>query len=145
MDSVFPTIMTASGKLQPGSQLTHDTIQKWLDESVEVVGISDRLTTHCFHHGGVQYQLLYAPLGQQWALHVVQWWANWAEGKQVSTWMQWDKLPCHVVPSHLSQCSPNTPLFFFPLLHILPHPPPTEWDNHVLRPRRALPLRKGPQ
>ena len=53
MDSVFPAIMIASGKLQPGSQLTHDTVQKWLDESAEVVGISDRLTTHCFRHEGV--------------------------------------------------------------------------------------------
>ena len=55
IDSVLPAIMTASGKLQPGSQLTHDTIQKWLNESAEAVGISDRLTTHCFCHGGVQY------------------------------------------------------------------------------------------
>ena len=140
MDSVFPAIMTASGKLQPGSQLTHDTVQKWLDESAEAVGILDRLMTHCFRRGGVQYRLLYAPLGQRWALHVVQWWANWAEGEQVSTRMRWDKLSHRFVPSYLSRCSQNTPLFFFPLLHILPHPPPTERDDHALRPRRALPL-----
>ena len=130
MDSVLPAIMTASGKLQPCSQLMHDTIQKWLNESAEAVGISDRLTTHCFRHGGVQYQLLSAPLGQQWALHVVQWWVNWAEGEQVSTW-----LSHHFVSSYLSWCSPNTPLFFFPLLHILLHPPPTEQDDHVLCPQ----------
>ena len=87
MDSVFPAIMIASGKLQPGSQLTHDTVLKWLDESAEAVGISDRLTTHCFRCEGVQYQLLYMPLGQRWVLHVVQWWANWAEGEQASTRM----------------------------------------------------------
>ena len=65
MDSVLSAIITASGKLQPGSQLMHDTVQKWLNESAEAVGISDRLMTHYFCHGGVQYQLLYAPLGQQ--------------------------------------------------------------------------------
>jgi len=56
-DYLFPSI-TATGTLHPGSPISHDTIQKWLDEFVDSAGIqlgTTRLTTHCFRRGGAQY------------------------------------------------------------------------------------------
>ena len=116
MDYVFPA-MGASGLLQPVSQLTHDTVQKWLDESAGAVSISVRLTTHCFQHGWVQYRLLYVPFGQWWSLQVVQWWDDWAEGEQVSI-MQWDNYPVmFFLPISASAHQTYPTPFFFPSLH----------------------------
>jgi len=82
-DYVFPAV-GANGVLQPGSQLGHDTVQKWITEATEGAGVFKNFTTHCFRRGGVQHRFLYAPTGQRWSLDVIQWWGGWAEGEQVS-------------------------------------------------------------
>ena len=82
-DYVFP-VVGANGVLQPGSQLGHDTVQKWITEATEGAGIFKNFTTHWFRRGGAQHQFLYAPSGQWWSLDVIQWWGGWAEGEQVS-------------------------------------------------------------
>ena len=136
MDYMFPAMGT-SGLLQPVSQLMHDTIQKWLNESAGAVSISVRLTTHCFQHGWVQYRLLYVPIGQWWSLQVVQWWDDWAEGEQVSI-MQWDNYPVMFFLPISASAHQTYPPFFFPSLHTSTSPPSsdllTEWDHHALCP-----------
>ncbi|KAI6155956.1 hypothetical protein BKA82DRAFT_3962968, partial [Pisolithus tinctorius] len=64
--------------------LSHDTVQKWIDEGVVGAGIPRTFSMHCYHRGGVQYRFMYAPVGQQWTLTHVQWWGGWAKGKHVS-------------------------------------------------------------
>ncbi|KAL4064546.1 hypothetical protein J3A83DRAFT_4191265 [Scleroderma citrinum] len=68
-----------NGVLQPGIPLSHDTVQRWIDEAIVGVGISGRFSTHCFHQGGAQYQFMYAPIGQWWTL------------------AQWDTLMCYLL------------------------------------------------
>lgn len=82
-DYVFPAV-GANGVLQPGSQLGHDTVQKWITEATEGASVFKNFTTHCFRRGGAQHRFLYAPTGQRWSLDVIQWWGGWAEGEQVS-------------------------------------------------------------
>ena len=49
-DYIFPSV-TPRGVIQPGAPISHDTIQKWLDEFIQGAGIklgNGQLTTHCF-------------------------------------------------------------------------------------------------
>lgn len=67
--------------------MSHDTIQRWIDEFIKGAGIDSsevRLTTHCFRRGGAQYQFMYAPVGKRWTLATIRWWGGWAEGEHVS-------------------------------------------------------------
>ncbi|KAL4072545.1 hypothetical protein V8B97DRAFT_2023336 [Scleroderma yunnanense] len=77
-DFLFPAVGT-NGILQPGIPLSHDTVQRWIDEAIVGVGISGRFSTHCFYQGGAQYQFMYAPIGQWWTL------------------AQWDTLMCYLL------------------------------------------------
>ena len=84
-DYIFPSV-TTRGVIQPGAPISHDTIQKWLDEFIQGAGIqlgNGWLTTHCFRRGGAQYQFMYAPVGKQWSLATICWWGGWAEGEHV--------------------------------------------------------------
>jgi len=86
-DYVFPSV-TTRGLIQPGGHISHDTIQKWLDEFVQGVGIklgNGWLTTHCFRCGGAQYKFMYASVGKQWSLATICWWGGWAEGEHVGS------------------------------------------------------------
>ncbi|KAF8574051.1 hypothetical protein K439DRAFT_1373582, partial [Ramaria rubella] len=85
-DYMFPSVNTRC-LAQPGTPISHDTIQKWLNDFVAGVGIKlgkSRLTTHCFCCGGAQYRFMYAPVGKQWTLPLILWWGGWAEGEHVS-------------------------------------------------------------
>ncbi|KAF8583867.1 hypothetical protein K439DRAFT_1347615, partial [Ramaria rubella] len=85
-DFIFPSV-NPKGLIQPGTPISHDTIQKWIDEFVIGAGITlrlGRLTTHCFCRGGAQYCFMYAPIGKWWSLATIRWWGGWAEGKHVS-------------------------------------------------------------
>ncbi|KAF8532258.1 hypothetical protein JB92DRAFT_2689090, partial [Gautieria morchelliformis] len=85
-DYIFPSVNT-KGLTQPGTAISHDTIQKWLDEFVTGAGIKlgcARLTTHCFRQGGAQYRFMHAPVGKRWSLATICWWGGWAEDKHVS-------------------------------------------------------------
>ncbi|KAF8578165.1 hypothetical protein K439DRAFT_1621520 [Ramaria rubella] len=65
-DFIFPSV-NPKGLIQPRTPISHDTIQKWIDEFVIGAGINlrlGRLTTHCFRRGGVQYRFMYAPVGK---------------------------------------------------------------------------------
>jgi hypothetical protein len=88
---IFPSI-SGNGSSHPDVPISHDTIQKWLDEFVREAGIrtgSTRLTTHCFRRGGAQYRFMYAPVGKRWSLATIRWWGGWAEGEHVCTyWCQ---------------------------------------------------------
>ncbi|KAL4069286.1 hypothetical protein J3A83DRAFT_4095796, partial [Scleroderma citrinum] len=53
-DFLFP-VVGANGILQPGISLSHDTVQRWIDEAIVGVGILGRFSMHCFHQGGAQY------------------------------------------------------------------------------------------
>ncbi|KAG1845309.1 hypothetical protein DFJ58DRAFT_730899 [Suillus subalutaceus] len=58
-DFVFPA-MSANGVMHPGQPISHDTVQKWINESTAGAGIL---------------------VGQRWTLAKVRWWGGWAEGK----------------------------------------------------------------
>ncbi|KAI6111554.1 hypothetical protein EDD16DRAFT_1485748 [Pisolithus croceorrhizus] len=62
-DFLFPTL-GANRVLQPGQPLSHDTVQKWIDEAVVGAGIHGTFSTHCYHCGGAQYWFMFAPIGQ---------------------------------------------------------------------------------
>ncbi|KAI6015804.1 hypothetical protein PISMIDRAFT_95135 [Pisolithus microcarpus 441] len=62
-DFLFPAI-GANGVLQPGELLSHDTVQKWIDEAVAGSGIPGTFSTHCYCRGGAQYRFMFAPVGQ---------------------------------------------------------------------------------
>ncbi|KIK12815.1 hypothetical protein PISMIDRAFT_120191, partial [Pisolithus microcarpus 441] len=53
---LFPAIGT-NGVLQPGEPLSHDMVQKWIDEAVAGSGIPGTFSTHCYCRGGVEYKL----------------------------------------------------------------------------------------
>ncbi|KAI6024929.1 hypothetical protein BKA83DRAFT_4052045, partial [Pisolithus microcarpus] len=84
--------------------LSHDMVQKWIDEAVAGSGIPGTFSTHCYCRGGVEYKLplliLYLSakvLGQCWTLARVQWWGGWAEGEHCDTLMCYllDELHCY--------------------------------------------------
>ncbi|KAG2128935.1 uncharacterized protein EDB93DRAFT_1095770 [Suillus bovinus] len=81
---IFPA-MGANGVVQPGQPISHDTVQKWINESTAGTGILDNFSTHCFHCGAVQYWFMFAPVGQWWMLAKVRWWGGWAEGEHRDT------------------------------------------------------------
>ncbi|KAI6139163.1 hypothetical protein BKA82DRAFT_3960660, partial [Pisolithus tinctorius] len=95
-DFLFPMIST-NGVLQLGELLSHDMIQKWIDEAVVGSGTLGMFMTHCYHCGGAQYCFMFAPVGQQWTLAWVWWWGGWAEGEHCDTLMHYllDKLNCY--------------------------------------------------
>ncbi|KIK12223.1 hypothetical protein PISMIDRAFT_18893 [Pisolithus microcarpus 441] len=82
-DFLFPALGT-NGVLQPGEPLSHDMVQKWIDEAVAGAGIRRTFSTHCYRRGGAQYRFMFAPVGQRWTLARVRWWGGWAEGEHVS-------------------------------------------------------------
>ncbi|KAI6111260.1 hypothetical protein F5141DRAFT_1274775 [Pisolithus sp. B1] len=95
-DFLFPAL-GANGVLQPGQPLSHDTVQKWIDEAVAGAGIHGTFSTHCYHRGGAQYRFMFAPVGQRWTLARVRWWGGWAEGEHRDTLMRYllDELHCY--------------------------------------------------
>ncbi|KAG1802388.1 uncharacterized protein BJ212DRAFT_1285933, partial [Suillus subaureus] len=60
---LFPA-MSANGVVHPGQPISHDTIQKWINESTTGTGIHGNFSTHCFHQGGTQHWFMFAPVGQ---------------------------------------------------------------------------------
>jgi hypothetical protein len=94
-DFVFPT-MGANGVVQPGQPISHDTVQKWINESMAGAGIRGNFSTHCFRRGGAQYWFMFAPVGQRWTLAKVRWWGGWAEGEQVCLSVSQHSLHCSV-------------------------------------------------
>ncbi|KAG1832589.1 hypothetical protein DFJ58DRAFT_671092 [Suillus subalutaceus] len=83
-DFVFPA-MSANGVMHPGQPISHDTVQKWINESTAGAGILGNFSTHCFRRGGAQYSFMFAPVGQRWTLAKVRWWGGWAEGEHRDT------------------------------------------------------------
>jgi integrase len=81
-DFIFPA-MSANGVVHPGQPISHDTVQKWINESTAGAGIRGNFSTHCFRRGGAQYWFMFAPVGQRWTLAKVRWWGGWADGEQV--------------------------------------------------------------
>lgn len=82
-DCIFPS-MGANGVVQPREQLSHDAVQKWINEATAGAGIRGSFSTHCFRRGGAQYRFMFAPVGERWTLAMVRWWGGWAENEQVS-------------------------------------------------------------
>lgn len=63
-DWIFPSI-GSNGIIQQQSPMSHDVIQKWINEFTAEAGIGHfeaNLTTHCFRRGGAQYQFMYVPI-----------------------------------------------------------------------------------
>ncbi|KAG2354498.1 hypothetical protein BDR07DRAFT_1494500 [Suillus spraguei] len=85
---LFPA-MSANGVVHPGQPISHDTIQKWINESTTSAGIHGNFSTHCFHRGGAQYWFMFAPVGQWWMLAKVCWWGGWADGEHHDTLIQY--------------------------------------------------------
>ncbi|KAG1848957.1 hypothetical protein DFJ58DRAFT_729717 [Suillus subalutaceus] len=79
-DFLFP-VMSANGVMHPGQPISHDTVQKWINESTTGAGIHGNFPTHCFRQGGAQYWFMFAPVGQRWTLAKVRWWGGWADGE----------------------------------------------------------------
>ncbi|KIK74950.1 hypothetical protein PAXRUDRAFT_835844 [Paxillus rubicundulus Ve08.2h10] len=75
---IFPAMGT-NGVIQPHEPLSHDTVQKWINEATSGAGISGSFSTHCFRRGGAQYHFMFTPVGQHWPLAKVHWWGRWAE------------------------------------------------------------------
>ena len=80
-DFMFP-LLGPNGVLQPGKALSHETVQKLLNEATTGAGIPGTFSTHCFRRGGAQYCFMLSP--KPWLLKRVHWWGGWAEGEQVS-------------------------------------------------------------
>ncbi|KAF8523100.1 hypothetical protein BU17DRAFT_63997 [Hysterangium stoloniferum] len=60
-DFIFMSV-TSMGTVQPEVPISHDTIQKWLDEFAEGANIelgTTQLMTHCFCQGGAQYRFIH--------------------------------------------------------------------------------------
>jgi len=83
-DFVF-SMLGKNGVLQPGLPLSHEAVQKQLNEATTKAGIPGNFSMHCFRRGGAQYCFMLAP--KPWLLTRVHWWGGWAKGEQVS--------PCH--------------------------------------------------
>ncbi|KIM36467.1 hypothetical protein M413DRAFT_13964 [Hebeloma cylindrosporum] len=87
-DYIFPA-MGANGVVHPREPISHDTIQKYIDEFTHGAGIAQatfgRFSTHCFRRGGAQYYFMFAPVGKRWSLRKVRWWGGWAEGEHGET------------------------------------------------------------
>ncbi|KAL0957016.1 hypothetical protein HGRIS_003117 [Hohenbuehelia grisea] len=91
-DYIFPT-MGANGVVQPGEHVTHDIVQKWINEFTSNArlceGQGGNFSTHCFRRGGAQYRFMFAPVGQRWTLKRVRWWGGWAEGEHRDTLLRY--------------------------------------------------------
>ncbi|KAF8439472.1 hypothetical protein L210DRAFT_3504546 [Boletus edulis BED1] len=72
-DCVFPA-MGANGIVQPREQLSHDAVQKWINEAMT---------------GGAQYRFMFAPVGERWPLSKIRWWGGWAEQERRDTLIQY--------------------------------------------------------
>ncbi|KAG1814581.1 hypothetical protein DFJ58DRAFT_673655, partial [Suillus subalutaceus] len=83
-DFLFP-VMGANSVVHPGQPISHDTVQKWINESTAGAGILGNFSTHCFRCGGAQYWFMFAPVGQRWTLAKVRWWGGWADGEHRDT------------------------------------------------------------
>ncbi|KAG1836898.1 hypothetical protein F4604DRAFT_1602155 [Suillus subluteus] len=83
-DFLFP-VMGANSVVHPRQPISHDTVQKWINESTAGAGILGNFSTHCFRCGGAQYWFMFAPVGQRWTLAKVRWWGGWAEGEHRDT------------------------------------------------------------
>ncbi|KIM35710.1 hypothetical protein M413DRAFT_55263, partial [Hebeloma cylindrosporum] len=87
-DYIFPA-MGVNGIVHPRELMSHETVQKYIDEFTYSAGIAQatagRFSTHCFRRGGAQYYFMFAPVGKRWSLRKVRWWGGWAEGEQGET------------------------------------------------------------
>ncbi|KAF8175145.1 hypothetical protein BJ912DRAFT_858015 [Pholiota molesta] len=87
-DYIFPA-MGANGVVHPREPISHDTVQKYINEFTDKAGIAQSakgsFSTHCFRHGGSQYYFMFAPVGKRWTLCKVRWWGGWAEGEHRNT------------------------------------------------------------
>ncbi|KIK32078.1 hypothetical protein CY34DRAFT_760908 [Suillus luteus UH-Slu-Lm8-n1] len=83
-DFIFPA-MSTNGVMHPGQPISHDAVQKWINESTAGAGILGNFSTHCFRRGGAQYLFMFAPVGQRWTLAKFRWWGGWAEGEHRDT------------------------------------------------------------
>ncbi|KAF8126598.1 hypothetical protein EV363DRAFT_1525718 [Boletus edulis] len=83
-DCVFPSI-GANGVMQPREPISHDSVQKSINEATTAAGILGSFSTHCFRRGGAQYRFMFAPVGERWTLAMVRWWGGWAENENRDT------------------------------------------------------------
>ncbi|KII93126.1 hypothetical protein PLICRDRAFT_70704, partial [Plicaturopsis crispa FD-325 SS-3] len=83
-ECIFPQ-MAVNGVLHMQKEMTHDAIQKCMDEFVAGAGIKGRFTTHSPRRGGSQYRFMFAPIGQRWSLMQIRWWGGWAVGEHANT------------------------------------------------------------
>lgn len=81
-DFLFPALRTTR-VLDAAVPISHDTVQKLLDEALAGAKVKGKFSMHCFRRGGAQYQFMSAPLGERWFLCCVRFWGGWAEGEQV--------------------------------------------------------------
>ncbi|KAJ8582301.1 Bromodomain-containing protein [Rhizopogon salebrosus TDB-379] len=72
--SLMTPAMSANGIVHPGQPISHDTVQKWINESTAGAGTLGNFSTHCFRRGGAQYWFMFAAVGQRWTLAKVRWW-----------------------------------------------------------------------
>jgi len=127
-DFMFPTLAT-NGVLLPGQPLSHEAVQKLLNEATVGAGITGTFSTHCFRCGGAQYCFMLAP--KPWLLRRVHWWGGWAEGEQVSRFYEMACVLSYLgrpgVLTDLSFLSlfPSFPPFSFVLAEGYPHEVPS--------------------
>ncbi|KAF9220675.1 hypothetical protein BS17DRAFT_786951, partial [Gyrodon lividus] len=102
---IFPWI-GANGIVYTHEEMSYDTVQKVITHICTAAALSVSYTTHCFQHGGAQYQFVFAPLGGWWSLCLIQWWGGWAEGKSMDTLIRYllDKLTHYKNLHHDALC-----------------------------------------
>ncbi|KAJ7192757.1 hypothetical protein GGX14DRAFT_528316 [Mycena pura] len=86
-DYIFPAV-GANGVVQVGEHVSHDDVQKWINEFATGAQLPRRngnFTTHCLRRGGAQYRFMFAPVGGRWTLRQVRWWGGWADGEHRDT------------------------------------------------------------
>ncbi|KAH9910809.1 uncharacterized protein B0H18DRAFT_894363 [Fomitopsis serialis] len=85
---LFPVI-GPNGIIQPHLPVSHDTVQRLLDQFTSAAGIAQKVngnfTTHTFRRGGAQFRFMLAPAEERWTLARVRWWGGWAKGEHRDT------------------------------------------------------------
>lgn len=79
---IFP-FLSSKGTVDASRPISHDLVQKYINEFAQGAGIKATYTTHSFRRGGAQYRFMYAPVGKRWSLARIRWWGGWAAGEQV--------------------------------------------------------------
>src|SRR5260370_24493597 len=82
---IFPSITSKTADLHFTTPLSVECVNQFLEEFGKSANIGEGFTSHCFHHGGIQYRFLFAPVQECWTLDQCHCCSGWANNESVST------------------------------------------------------------